>query len=345
MAQQNAFAREVSAHSKSVAEELSEKMASERTRGRMIDLGPVIILILLAAAMSIFVEGFFTRNNLVGILSQIASPLVLSMGLTFVILLGSIDLSVEGVMGFTGSLVALLVLNTKNSNDLGILGILISVAVGTSAGLVSGILHVKLRIPSFMATFGMASVMIGFGILSYRGRPASVNDPTFAFLAQGTFLGVPLLTWFSLGIFSAAFVVQRFTAIGKHVYAIGENESVVRSTGINVDRVKILVFVWAAFCSSVAGVFGAIRLNIGQVIIGYGFLFYTITAVVVGGTALAGGRGGVVQSLVGVVIVTLIQDCMVLLGVNAYVQPAIQGLIIIGAVAVTVARGKKLIIK
>ena len=99
------------------------------------------------------------------------------------------------------------------------------------------------------------------------------------------------------------------------------------------------------FCSSIAGVFGAIKLNIGQVIISNGFLFSTITAVVVGGTSLVGGSGGVVQSLVGVIIVTIIQDCMILLGVNAYVQPAVQGLIVIAAVSLTVARGRKLIFK
>ncbi len=330
---------------RTVAAEFSERIAAERTRDRIIELGPSLVMITLIVVMSIFVPGFFTWTNLVGLLQQMATPLVLAMGLTFVLLLGSIDLSLEGVMGFTGSVVALLVLNTKNSLEPGNTRDSHCPHVGTLFGIVSGILHTRLKIPSFMVTFGMGSAITGFGILSYRGIPASVKDPMFAGLAAGTFLGMPLLTWIALVVFFVAFVIERYTAFGRHLYAIGENESMVRATGIDVDRIKVLVFAWSAFCSSIAGVFGAIKLNIGEVIISNGFLFSTITAVVVGGTSLVGGSGGVVQSLVGVIIVTIIQDSMILLGVNAYVQPAVQGLIVIAAVSLTVARGRKLIFK
>ena len=330
---------------RTVADDFSEKIAAERTKNRIVELGPLLVMFALIIVMSVFVQGFFSWINLVALLQQIATPLVLAMGLTFVLLIGSIDLSLEGVMGFTGSIVALLVLNTKNSLDLGTLGILLAITAGTLFGIVSGVLHTRLKIPSFMVTFGMGSAVTGFGILSYRGIPASVNDPMFARFAAGTFLGMPLLTWFALVIFFIALLIERYTAFGRRLYAIGENESIVRATGIDVDRIKVVVFAWSAFCSSVAGIFGTIKLNIGQVIISNGFLFGTITAVVVGGTSLVGGSGGVVQSLVGVVIVTMIQDCMILLGVNAYVQPAVQGMIVIAAVSLTVARGKKLIFK
>ena len=331
--------------SRTVTAEFSERIAAERMKNRIIKLGPLLVMIVLIIVMSIFVPGFFSFINLVSVLQQVATPLVLAMGLTFVLLLGSIDLSLEGVMGFAGSIVALLVMNTKNSLDLGVLGILIAITTGTLFGIVSGALHTRLKIPSFMVTFGMGSAITGFGVLSYRGIPASVKDLMFAQIASGTFLGVPLLTWFALVIFFIALLIERYTAFGRHIYAIGENEDMVRASGIYVDRIKVAVFAWSAFCASVAGVFGAIKLNIGEVIISNGFLFFTITAVVVGGTSLVGGSGGVVQSLVGVVIVTIIQDSMILLGVNSYVQPAVQGLIVVAAVALTVARGKKLIFK
>jgi ribose transport system permease protein len=333
------------AASTTVTAEFSERIAAERTKSRILRLGPLLVMIVLIVVMSIFVPGFFSAINMVSVLQQVATPLVLAMGLTFVLVLGSIDLSLEGVMGFTGSIVALLVLNTKNTLDLGILGILIAVTAGTLFGIVSGTLHTRVKIPSFMVTFGMGSAITGFGVLSYRGIPASVKDPMFAQLASGTFLDIPLLTWVALVVFLVALLLERSTAFGRHVYAIGENEGMVRASGIDVDRVKVTVFAWSAFCSSIAGVFGAIKLNIGEVIISNGFLFSTITAVVVGGTSLVGGSGGVVQSLVGVVIVTIIQDSMILLGVNAYVQPAVQGLIVVAAVALTVVRGKKLIFK
>jgi ribose transport system permease protein len=151
--------------------------------------------------------------------------------------------------------------------------------------------------------------------------------------------------WFALVVFFIALVIERYTAFGRHIFAIGENENMVRASGVNVDRIKIIVFAWSALCASIAGVFGVIKLNIGEVIIANGFLFSTITAVVVGGTSLVGGSGGVVQSLVGVVIVVIIQDSMILLGVNSYVQPAVQGIIVVAAVALTVARGRKRIFK
>ncbi|MDD3142327.1 MAG: ABC transporter permease, partial [Lachnospiraceae bacterium] len=177
------------------------------------------------------------------------------------------------------------------------------------------------------------------------GRPAMVEDPAFIQVAQGSFMGIPYLTWFAITIFLIAFVIQKYTAFGRHMFAIGENEMVLRSIGVNVDRKKIMVFTWSALCSSIAGIFGALRLNRGEVVIGSGYLFYTITAVVVGGTALWGGRGGVVQSLVGVFIVTIIQNSMILLGINPYIQSAVQGVLIILAVTLTVIRGKKIIIK
>ena len=123
---------------RTVAAEFSERISAERTRNRIVELGPLMVMFALIIIMSVFVRGFFSFINLVALLQQIATPLVLAMGLTFVLLLGSIDLSLEGVMGFTGSVVALLVLNTKNSLDLGALGILIAVTAGTLFGIVSG---------------------------------------------------------------------------------------------------------------------------------------------------------------------------------------------------------------
>ena len=328
-----------------VAEEFKLKIIEERKKNRIINTAPFIIFVILVIAVSVCVDGFFTYNNFISILYQIATPLVLSAGLTFVIILGSIDLSVEGVMGFVGSFIAMLVMNSKNSMNLGLLGVLIALCVGSLVGTLTGVLHVKLRIPSFMVTFGMASVMTGFGVLTYMGRPASIRDPAFEYIAQGSLLGIPYLTWFSFVIFAVAFVIQEYTAFGRHIFAIGENEAVLRTTGINVDKTKVLVFTWSAFCSSVAGLFGVLRLNRGEVTIGTGYLFTTITAVAVGGTALWGGKGGVLQSLVGVLIVVVIQSAMILQGVNPYVQSAVQGVLIIAAVSLTVVRGRKIIIK
>ncbi len=167
----------------------------------------------------------------------------------------------------------------------------------------------------------------------------------FTTVGQGRLLGVPYLTYMGIGIFIIGLLIQKYTAFARAVYALGDNEAVVRATGINVDMVKIKAFAWCACCASIAGVFGAIRLNRGEVVIGKGYLFTTITALVVGGASLSGGKGGVWESLIGVCIVTVIQNCMILLGVNPYVQEAVKGIIIIVAVSLAVTRGKKDFVK
>ena len=328
-----------------IAREFSERINRERRKSKIIDVAPFITFLVMLAVMAFLIPGFFSKDNFVGLLNQIAAPLVVATSLTFVLLLGSIDLSVDGVVGLSGSLVALLVLNTKNANNYGIWAVVAVHIVGALAGFDNGIVHVKLRIPSFIVTFGTNSIALGFAVLSYGGAPPGVLEPRFETVVQGHLLGVPYLTLIALLIFLLGNLILRRTAFGKYVYAVGENENILRSVGIPVDRVKILVFVISGLCTSVAGIFGAMRLNRGDATMGSGMMFAAITAVVVGGTSLYGGKGGLLQSFVGVLIVALIRNAMVLLGVNAYIQAAIQGLIIILVVSLTVARGRKLIIK
>ncbi len=328
-----------------IAREFSEKVNKERIKSRIIDVAPLITLGIIFLIMSFFIQGFFTQDNIKGLLNQIAGPLVLATGLTFVIIIGSIDLSVEGVMGLAGSVVALLVVNTKNSNNFGLWSIFFVITIGLFIGFLNGLLHVKLRIPSFMVTFGMFSITLGLAVLSYSGAPPGIMEPAFDRIVQGYFLGFPFITVIAILIFLIGLILQKFTAFGQYIFAIGENESILSSIGINVQNVKIKVFMFCGFCASFAGIFGAMRLNRGDATLGTGMLFTAITAVVLGGTSLSGGKGGLLQTLVGVVIVSLIRNAMILLGVNPYIQPAVQGLIIILVVSLTVTRGRKLIVK
>lgn len=328
-----------------IAEEFAKKIAGERRRNRLLQLVPRITLLCFVVLASLFISGFCSFDNAKNLLNQAAIPLILATGITNIIIIGGIDLSLEGVMGFTGSVVTLLVLNNKNGMDLGIVAIAGTIAAGTLAGVATGLMHVKFRIPSFMVSFGMGSVLMGLGIMAYGGKPATVRYWLFPAINNGSFLEIPYLTYMAIGIFLVGCFIQRYTAFGRAIFAIGDNESVLRSTGINVDLVKVKAFAWCACCASIAGVFGAIRLNRGEVIIGQGNLFTTITALVVGGASLAGGKGGMVESLIGVCIVTVIQNCMILLGVDAFIQEAVKGIIIIIAVSLSVARGKKDFVK
>ncbi len=328
-----------------IGKEFTLEMKRQSQKERIVAMAPVAILLALITILSVVADGFFSLKNMQTILSQMAIPLVMSMGLTFVILLGSIDLSGEGLGGFVGSIVSLMVLNSKNTMDIGAAGMIIAVASGLAVGIASGIIHVKGRMPSFMVTYAISSIMAGIAVLSYQGQPAMIQYEVFIILAQGTFLGIPYLTFIALLVFAVAFILQEYTRFGTYVMAIGDNESVARNTGININKTKIMVFTWMGLCIGIAGLLGAIRIGRGEVAIGTGTVFPAVTAVVVGGTALTGGKGGVVNSLIGTIIVTVINNGLILLGVNTYIQSATQGIIIIAAVALSVARGKKIIVK
>ncbi len=168
-----------------IPEEFAKKIADEQRRNRLLQLVPRLTLLTFVILASLFVGGFFSATNVVNLLNQTTIPLVLATGLTFIIILGGIDLSLEGVMGFTGSIVTLLILNTKNDMDWGLFGIAFTIAAGTAVGIVTGILHVKMRIPSFMVSFGVGSVITGFGIMSYGGKPAMVEYALFPTIARG----------------------------------------------------------------------------------------------------------------------------------------------------------------
>lgn len=328
-----------------IAEEFAYEMRLRARKTKIINYAPVGVLAFFIALLSAIAPGFLSLYNFRTVLNQLSVPLVMTMGLTFVILLGCTDLSGEGLGGFCGCLVTLLVINTKNANDFGAPAFLIAICCGLAVGLVSGFIHVKGKIPSFMVTYAMSSIMAGFAVMSYRGQPAMAKDPLLTRITSGSVFGIPYLTVVSLLVFAVAFFLQNYTRFGAYVMAIGDNEAVARNTGVNVDRIKMKVFIWAGFCIGISGVISAIRVARGDVGLGKDTVFPAITAVVVGGTTLTGGKGGVVNSLVGALIVTIINNGLILMGVNMYIRSALQGVIIIIAVALSVNRGKKVIVK
>ncbi len=332
-------------HTSRVGEEFAQEMKKQSQKERFMSLAPLIILLVLIVIFSVTAQGFFSINNFYNLLNQAAIPLVMSLGLTFVILMGSTDLSAEGLGGFIGSVVALMVLNSKNDMNLGAFAIPLVVLISIGVSMLSGLLHIKGKLPSFMVSYGVSSIMSGFAVLSYRGVPARIRDPLFTVMAQGNFLGIPYLTWIAIVTFVIAYILQNRTRFGSYVMAIGDNEAIAKNIGINIEWTKFKVFVWLGLCIGIVGVMGAVRVGQGDVGIGSDLVFPAITSVVVGGTSLSGGKGGVVHTLIGAFIVTVINNALVLLGVSPYIQQAVQGLIILGAVALSVPHGKNLIVK
>ncbi len=329
-----------------IAQEFDAKIKSENQRAKIMRIAPILVLIALIIFFSAACGGAFASpENVIAILNQMAIPLLIAIGLTYVILLGSIDLSIDGTVGMAAAFMSLLVMNTKNGNNFGFLGILIAVGVCVLMGFFIGVIHVKAKIPSFMVSFSFMYITMGLAMLSYGGIPATISDPVLVEIPKTAFLGIPVITWVSLAMLAVAYILQEYTAFGRHVYAVGTAENIPRMAGVNVNKVKILVFVFAALCYGIAGVLGGIRLGQGQIQVGTNTMFPAQAAVVVGGTALCGGKGGVLNTLVGVIIMTVLENGLVILGVNPYIKQGIQGLIIIIAVALTVSRSNKEICK
>mgnify|MGYP004538493975 CR=1 FL=1 len=306
---------------------------------------PLILLVVMTLIGGISQKNFFSWSNIVNIMFQMSIPLVISVGLSYVLLLGSIDLSIEGVMGFSGSLVAFLVVNNTNSNNFGVLGIIIVILIGAAVGTLVGLLHTKARIASFIVTYAVGCIMTGAAVLIYRGTPIQVKDPMFIAISQGKLFGIPYITLISFAVFIIGAIIMNYTAFGRAVFAIGDNEVAAASTGINISRTKIKVFALCGCTAAIAGVLQCMRLKLGQSNLGLNQMFPVVTAIVLGGGSVSGGKGGALQSFVGVLIYTELANWLTLMGVDTNVKKVIQGIIIIIAVTLTVEHNRRTVVK
>jgi ribose transport system permease protein len=314
-------------------------------RFRMAAWAPVLVLVALCMIVASINPNFLTLGNFVRITQAAMIPLVLGMGATFIILMGSIDLSVEGVVTLGAVILSVLVLNGANANEYGLLGVFLVLLVGACVGFINGVIHVRLRIPSFMATLGMWFIGVGLGNALLGGLAVRINDPMIRGLAIERFAGLPWGVWLALGCLVVAYVIQDHTRLGRYIFALGGGEELAALSGIPVARTRILTFTLAGIFYAIGGILAAAQLGLGNAQIGTGRLFTTITAVVVGGTALMGGQGSVLQTLVGVLIVVVLSNGMVLMGIPPTVQQAVQGLMIIAAVAMSTDRKLLRIVK
>lgn len=326
-----------------VAQEFALENEKARRRVLLFKFVPLAILVLLILGFGIMNPQFFTPGNLyTNILDVAAVSLVLGAGITPVILIGAIDLSLEGFLGFAGCFFAVFIQNTKTGFDLGPWAIVLTLALCAALGGLTGAINVYFRLPSFMVTFATGYIFKGVGLLTYMGVPGSITDEGFRNLYFRSFLGLPFTTWVAVLVVAAGLLLEKCTAYGRYLYAVGDNEQIPMMSGISVRKVKIKVFIWSGFCCGVAGILSAAKLGYCIMAMGSGTLFPTLTAVVVGGTLLTGGVGGILQTVIGVLIVTVINNGMVMLGIDSTLQSAVQGMILLFAVVIASlnARGK-----
>lgn len=300
------------------------------------DAGPPIALVVIFLVFAALSAEFRTFDNVQNIMDAAAVLAVVTCGITFVLMMGSIDLSAPGVMGAAAIAVALLVANNRNDNDLGLIGVLVAILLAAGLGCLSGLALVLLKVPSFMTTLGASAIGLGIATLLFNGVQPNITDGMLESWAVDRFLGFSYLTWIAVGCVLVGWLIQRFTRLGRYAFAIGGAEEVLSLSGVNVAPYKVAVFTLAGAFYGLGGVMVTSQLGAGLVQAGDGYDFSAITAAVVGGTLLTGGRGGVLHSAVGVLVIMVLTNGLVQIGVSPYWQGGVQGLIVVAAVAAAV---------
>lgn len=293
-------------------------------------LGALIVLVIIFSVLN---PRFASLENLQNLLNQASLPLIIGIGATFVILIGSIDLSVEGVMAATGVTFVLMSANSRGGADLGIWAWLVPLALGTALGLASGLLYTKARIPSFLVTLGMWFVGLGIATVLYGtdAYPELSNDALTVWPATIT-LGLPNVFWVALVLMIIAALTLRYTRFGRATLAIGNNEDIARSNGMPVTKHKIVIFIVAGVMSGLAGILAVMQMGGTSNNIGDGYLFITIPAVVIGGTALSGGKGGMLRTLLGIMLLMVLKNGLILAGVSPNFEEMVSGAILVIAI-------------
>ncbi|GGO93083.1 sugar ABC transporter permease [Wenjunlia tyrosinilytica] len=299
------------------------------------------MLALICLVMLFVNPAFLSPGNAGAVAEQSAVPAVLAVGLTFVILMGGIDLSLEGIMAAASMSTALLVANDHSGMNLGLWAIAVGCAVGAVLGLVAGTTVALLRVPSFIVTIGTWQIGLGIAQLLFGETPPRVTDESFRGLADSKAAGLPGIVWIALLVVALGLVLQHYTRFGRYAYVIGGSEETALLSGVPVRRYRAASFVLAGATAGLAAVMATARSGVGNVGIATGLLFTTIAGVVIGGTFLTGGRGGVLHSLVGVIVMVAIGNAMVLAGISSYVQQAVQGVIVVAAASITLWRARE----
>ncbi|MGO9007661.1 MAG: ABC transporter permease [Beijerinckiaceae bacterium] len=300
----------------------------------MRELGPFAALLLISIGFAVVAPGFRSLVNLQTILEASAVPLVIATGLTFVLILGAIDLSIEGVTALASISVSLLVANDVNSNQFGFSAVAFVLLMATAFGLLNGLLLVGLQIPSLMVTLSTWFIGLGIAALLFPGRVPAVKEPSVAEMIQDRLLGFSPIFYCAVGIVVLAHLILNYTTLGRSIYAIGGDERIARLSGVKVRRYKVGAFVIAGFCSGVAGVFLTSQLGYGMATMGIGMSFPAISAAVIGGTLLSGGKGGAMQTAVGVLILGVLNNGLIQVGADPYLRQAVEGFVIIAAVTI-----------
>ncbi|MFY0545856.1 ABC transporter permease [Brevibacillus sp. H7] len=300
-------------------------------------MGPLLGLALIVIVLSIISEDFFTISNIFNVLRQISINALIAFGMTFVILTGGIDLSVGSILALSSALTAGMMAGGMDTP----LAVLIGLLAGAVMGAANGVLISKGKVAPFIATLATMTVFRGLTLVYTEGKPITGLHEDFAMLGRGFFLEIPMPVIWMLISFAVLYFLLRHTTFGRHVYALGSNEEATRLSGINTSKVKILVYSISGLFAALSGIILTSRLNSAQPTAGTAYELDAIAAVVLGGTSLAGGRGWITGTLIGAMIIGVLDNGLNLLNVSSFYQQVVKGGVILLAVLLDRSKSNK----
>lgn len=304
------------------------------TKEWLMEQKSLIALLVLIAIVSSLSPNFFTLNNLFNILQQTSVNAIMAVGMTLVILTSGIDLSVGSLLALTGAVAASMVGAEVNA----FVAVAGALALGAAIGACTGVIVAKGKVQAFIATLVMMLLLRGVTRVYTDGSPINTgfsdNADLFGWFGIGRPLGIPTPIWLMIIVFAAAWYLLHHTRLGRYIYALGGNESATRLSGINVDRIKIIVYSLCGLLAALASVIEVARLSSAQPMAGNGYELDAIAAVVLGGTSLAGGKGRIVGTLIGALILGFLNNGLNLLGISSNYQMIVKAVVILLAVLV-----------
>lgn len=298
--------------------------------------GIVISFAVISVALAVSNPYFLRTGNIVNVLRQVSVNGILAVGMTFVILTGGIDLSIGSILAASSVIAASFVTGEHPMNP--VLAILIGLGAGAGFGVINGALIAAVGLPPFVMTLGMLSIARGFTLIYSNGVPIPDLSPAFSWIGQATVGGVPLPVIVFAAVFLVAWATLRYTVFGRHVYAVGGNIRSARTSGINTKLVIFSVYVLMGVLAALAGLILTARVTSALPQAGLSYELDAIAAVVIGGTSLTGGVGSIAYTLIGVLIIGVINNGLDLMSVSSYYQQVIKGLIIVIAVLIDRSR-------
>ena len=315
---------------------------------RLAKFQSLIALFVLCLILSVLSDKFLTVTNAWNVMRQISVNVCIATGMTLVVLTAGIDLSVGSVLALCGAITAGLLKNGIVFERLDLFigftlmgGILAGILLGALLGYFNGFVITKFGVPAFVATLAMLTIARGLTMLWTGGFPISGLGDQFASIGTGWFLGIPLPVWISGFLVLIVVLVTQKTRLGRYIYAIGGNESAARLSGINVKKVKVIVYSIAGALAAVGGILVTSRLDSAQPNAGITYELDAIAAVVIGGTSLSGGKGSVLGTVLGAIIIGVLNNGLVLLNVSPFWQQVVKGGVILLAVIIDKAGNKK----